>query len=73
MRTYKGNLGLINANTAKVLFEWLSDHCVPYDEIYFGKPWCGKSGFYIDDKAIRPREFRELSYNQIVKRLEEDL
>ncbi|HFM3427384.1 TPA: capsular biosynthesis protein, partial [Escherichia coli] len=40
---------------------------VPYDEIYVGKPWCGHEGFYVDDKAIRPNEFVNLSYNEIKK------
>lgn len=67
MRTYKGNVGKINANTAKNIFEWLDKHDIPYDEIYFGKPWCGKNGFYVDDKAIRPDEFVNLTNEQILK------
>ena len=39
MNTYKGNLGLINANTAKVLMKWLEKWEIPYDEILYGKPW----------------------------------
>ncbi|MFC2080842.1 capsular biosynthesis protein [Bacteroidota bacterium] len=65
MRTFQGNLGRINAETAKDLFLWLDKHHIPYDEIHFGKPWCGYNGFYVDDKAIRPKEFRELSYDEI--------
>lgn len=70
MRTYEGNLGKINANTGKILFEWLEKYSIPFDEIYFGKPWCGKNGFYVDDKAIRPSEFEKLSYEEILKLLE---
>ena len=65
MRTYDGNLGLITANTLPLIIEWLKQHNVPYDEIYVGKPWCGFDGFYVDDKAIRPKEFKDLSYSQI--------
>ncbi|MBT3324097.1 capsular biosynthesis protein [archaeon] len=65
MRTYKGNLGKINANTLKTIFQWLDHHNIPYDEIHIGKPWCGKEGFYIDDKAIRPSEFLNKSYDEI--------
>lgn len=65
MRTHQGNVGRINAHTGKILFEWLDKHEIPYDEIYFGKPWCGRQGFYVDDKAIRPDEFVELSYEEI--------
>ena len=42
MRTYNGNIGLINKNTAKVLLSWLEKYDIPYDEIYYGKPWQGK-------------------------------
>lgn len=66
MRTYGGNMGLITANTAKTAMAWLDRHAIPYDEIYFGKPWCGTEGFYVDDKAIRPSEFVALNYQQVV-------
>lgn len=70
MRTYDGNIGKINANTGKILFQWLEKYNIPFDEIYFGKPWCGKNGFYVDDKAIRPSEFAKLNYDEIIKLLE---
>ena len=54
MRTFDGNVGKINVHTLPIITEWLDTHQVPYDEIIVGKPWCGKSGFYIDDRAIRP-------------------
>lgn len=73
MRTHQGNIGRINAITAKVLFEWLDIHKIPYDEIHFGKPWCGKKGFYVDDKAIRPNEFENLSYQEIIDLISEDV
>jgi capsule biosynthesis phosphatase len=57
MKSYNGNLGLINANTAKELLAWLDKWDIPYDEIYYGKPWPGKLGFYVDDRAVRPDEF----------------
>lgn len=72
MRTYEGNVGKINATTLPILLDWLKRHDVPFDEIYMGKPWCGHEGFYIDDKAIRPREFVELSLEEIHMRLEAD-
>ena len=65
MRTYEGNVGLINKNTLPLIMRWLEKHCVPYDEIIVGKPWCGHDGFYVDDKAIRPEEFTKLSYQEI--------
>ncbi len=57
MNSYQGNIGLINANTAKVLLRWLDAWDIPYDEIVYGKPWPGKQGFYVDDRAVRPDEF----------------
>jgi len=67
MNTHNDNLGKINALTAPTIFEWLKKHAIEYDEIYFGKPWCGHDGFYVDDKAIRPSEFINLSYDEIKK------
>ncbi len=72
MRTYEGNVGKINANTLPVIIEWLDKHNVPYDEIYVGKVWCGNEGFYVDDRAIRPREFTSLSYEEICALLKRD-
>ena len=65
MRTYEGNIGKINVNTIPVIIQWLKKNDVPYDELIVGKPWCGFEGFYIDDKAIRPNEFINLSYSEI--------
>ena len=65
MRSYGSNVGKINANALPVLFAWLSEHDIPYDEIWTGKPWCGHEGFYVDDKAVRPDEFARLSYDEI--------
>lgn len=65
MRTYDGNIGQIMCHTAPVLVEWLAHHEIPYDELHFGKPWCGHNGFYVDDRALRPREFVELNFEEI--------
>lgn len=72
MRTYEANLGQILANTAPVLLDWLKKHGIPFDEIHFGKPWAGKGGFYVDDRAVRPSEFCALSYEQIEKLLADE-
>ncbi len=65
MNSYQGNLGVINARTAPVLLEWLSKWNIPYDEIYYGKPWPGHKGFYVDDRTIRPDEFLEHSVEEL--------
>lgn len=65
MKTHKGNLGKINIHTLPIITTWLDKHSIPYDEILVGKPWCGEAGFYVDDRAIRPSEFVELSESEI--------
>lgn len=56
MRTFNGNIGLINKYTSPILQEWLQKNKIPYDELYFGKPW-GNSVNYIDDKLIDIQKF----------------
>ena len=72
MRTHDGRIGKINAETAPKLLEWLDKYDVPYDEIHYGKPWCGHEGFYVDDKAIRPSEFENMSHEEIRELVEEE-
>lgn len=67
MRTHNGNVGKINVHTLPIIIAWLDEHDVPYDEIYVGKPWCGHDGFYVDDRAIRPDEFINMTYKEIRK------
>ncbi|ECE1090075.1 capsular biosynthesis protein [Salmonella enterica subsp. diarizonae] len=72
MNSYNNNVGLINKNTLPILIKWLEVNSIPYDEIYVGKPWCGHEGFYVDDKAIRPSEFINYSYDEIVEILRKE-
>ncbi|WP_455541854.1 hypothetical protein [Intestinibacter sp.] len=65
MNSYNGNIGLINANTAKVLLKWLDKWEIPYDEIVYGKPWPGHMGFYVDDRAVRPNEFLNNDFEKL--------
>jgi capsule biosynthesis phosphatase len=65
MRTFESNIGKINIHTVPKLINWLHKFEVPFDELLIGKPWCGNDGFYIDDRAIRPSEFLNLSYDEI--------
>ena len=65
MKSYQGNIGLINANTAKVMLKWLEKWNIPYDEIIYGKPWPGTYGFYVDDRAIRPDEFLDCTIEEL--------
>jgi capsule biosynthesis phosphatase len=72
MRSFEGNVGLINARTLPDLVDWLRRHDIPHDEIHVGKPWAGSDGFYVDDRAVRPAEFLELSPDEIADRIERD-
>lgn len=72
MQTYEGNVGMILANTAPILIKWLNENNIPFDELHFGKPWCGNSGFYVDDKAIRPKEFLNNTISEIFEILKRD-
>lgn len=72
MRTYNGNIGMINLYTLPQILTWLKKNEVPFDEIIVGKPWCGFNGFYVDDKAIRPSEFIEKSFSEITELLAEE-
>lgn len=65
MNSYEGKIGLINANTAKILLPWLDKWEIPYDEIIYGKPWPGNKGFYIDDRSVRPDEFLKYSPEEL--------
>ena len=75
MRTYNNDVGKITANMLPTLFAWLAKHDIPYDSVVVGKPWCGTQGFYVDDKAIRPSEFLNNSYEEIqaLLKVEKDL
>ena len=49
MKTCHGNIGKVNCNIGKITFDTLERFEVPYDEIYFGKPY---ADYYIDDLAV---------------------
>lgn len=72
MRTYETNVGKINIHTLPNIINWLNKHDVPFDEVFVGKPWCGFDGFYIDDSAIRPSEFHNMSYEEIKSLLKKE-
>ena len=57
MRSFQGNIGLINKYTSRILHEWLESKDIPYDELHFGKPWGNGNLSYIDDKLISIPEF----------------
>lgn len=72
MRSYEGNVGLLNARMLPELIDWLRRHDIPHDEVHVGKPWAGHEGFYVDDRAVRPAEFLAMSPEEIAARLARD-
>ena len=72
LRSFEGNIGLINARTLPVLVAWLEVNDVPFDELHVGKPWAGRAGFYVDDRAIRPAEFVRHSVGEIERIIDRD-
>lgn len=65
MRTHSGNVGEISRYVLPTLLTWLEAHQVPFHELHIGKPWAGDNGFYVDDRAVRPREFVERSFEEL--------
>ena len=49
MKTHSGNVGKLVADIGRITFETLDKFEIPFDEIYFGKPY---ADLYVDDKAI---------------------
>ena len=50
------NAGLAAAAAYKTVFETLEQYEIPFDEIYFGKPF---AHFYIDDLSVKPYEMEK--------------
>jgi capsule biosynthesis phosphatase len=79
MKTHNGNNGKIMADIGKITFDTLEKFNIPFDEIYFGKPYADvyiddlalncfddlekNTGFYMDH--INPRSFNELNNDTI--------
>lgn len=79
MKTHYGNVGKILYDVGKITFDTLEKFNIPFDEIYFGKPY---ADVYIDDLALNcfddmekylgfyqdtidPRNFNQLNKNTI--------
>ena len=56
MRTHNGNVGGVVADIGQITLNTLKEFNIPYDEIYFGKPY---ADCYIDDLAINPKKSLE--------------
>jgi capsule biosynthesis phosphatase len=60
MKTHSANVGRTIADIGKTTMDWLADHKIPYDELFFGKPW---ADVYIDDNALRFTSWSKISDN----------
>jgi capsule biosynthesis phosphatase len=49
MKTHNGNIGKVFCDIGKITFDTLEKFNIPFDEIYFGKPY---ADVYIDDLAL---------------------
>ncbi len=58
MKTCHGNVGEVLARIGGQTLSWLQKYSVPFDEIYFGKPW---ADIYIDDNALRFTSWDEIA------------
>jgi capsule biosynthesis phosphatase len=58
MATCNSNVGLVVARQGKTLLDWLAEHKIPYDEIWFGKP---HADVYLDDNGFRFTNWNEIA------------
>ena len=66
MKTQKSDVSKVLAHVGFDTLSWLKQHEVPFDGIQFGKPFA-ENAFYVDDRAIRPDEFLNKSYEELMK------
>jgi capsule biosynthesis phosphatase len=62
MKSRDCNVGKIIAEVSPEVLERLEDLGVKYHEIHFGKPYCGDDGYYIDDRALHPKDVKNSLY-----------
>ena len=67
MRTHKGNNGKILADIGEITFQTLKKYEIPFDEIYFGKPY---ADYYIDDLAINCFDDIEIDMGYYMDKIE---
>lgn len=64
MQTCDANVGLVMARQGKILFQWLEDHDIEFDEIWFGKP---NADIYIDDRGYHfAGNWNDISVDELV-------
>ncbi|GAB4392084.1 MAG: HAD hydrolase family protein [Gammaproteobacteria bacterium] len=68
MHTQNHNVGKVMKNVGKITLDWLAEHDIEYDEIFFGKP---NAHITIDDRSIRFEGWDKLTENQIIELAQE--
>lgn len=71
MKTCGGDQGQVIAKIGKTTLDWFAEQEIPYDEIYFGKPY---ADVYLDDLArtftgwdmIKPDDFDDQKINIVI-------
>lgn len=62
MKTCGGDQGQVVAKIGKATLDWLEKNNVPYDEIYFGKPY---ADIYIDDLAHKFTAWEDITTDDL--------
>lgn len=57
-----GDTGKAIKKNEETLVKWLADHDIPYDEIWWGKPY---ADVYVDDKAVSAADFATLGVSDM--------
>jgi capsule biosynthesis phosphatase len=72
MRSNDGNPGKIARNVTPACYAGSPPMTSPSTSCTSPSPGPGRQGFYIDDRAVRPREFVELSFDALNALVERD-
>jgi len=64
MATCEGNIGKVMKKVGKLTLDWLEEHDIEYDEIFFGRP---NAEIYVDDRAIRFSNWEETTEDHLKK------
>lgn len=68
MKTQGHNVGKVLQNVGKITLDWLEQHQIQYDEIFFGKP---NADITIDDRVMRFQSWEKISL-ELLKDLAKD-
>ncbi|MGD8458537.1 MAG: hypothetical protein PVF83_19340 [Anaerolineales bacterium] len=64
MATRKSNVGQVMKHVGKITLNWLEQHGIEYDEIYFGKP---NAEVYLDDRAMRFSSWKDITEEKLIQ------